>query len=155
MKKWWAFFSKLIKIRKSKVSIVLRVGCKLRDPINGALSIHIHMSVTPFFQQATYYFFLMLCNSRYLQVMQPLFRGIFLCPKWINWAFWGQNTAFFNFPLNVFTRFIWNLLDYRYLKVGKSDHFKFLEKFFSEVTLLIFLLNLFNGFYEIVPDCHL
>ena len=60
-------------------------------------------------------------------------------------GFLGQNSSCLNFSQNVFIRFLSNLPDGRYLKVGKSDHFEFSEKFFSKVTLLNFLLNLLIG----------
>ena len=111
-------------------------------------SVHpsIHMPVTPFSPGATYYFFLIVCISKYLIAL--ILRNC-LCPKWLNLAFLGQNSAYLNFSLNMSIRFFKNLPDVGtclYLKEGKSDHFEFSEKFFSKVTLLNFSLNLFIGF---------
>ena len=119
----------------------------MRRPLNLALSIHLSILLLHYFLRgATYYFFLIFCFSKSLKVMEPLFWGNFLCPKWVNGAFLGQNAASMNALLNVFIRFFWNLPDVRYLKVGKMIILNFYEKFFPKVTLLNFSLNLFIRF---------
>ena len=116
----------------------------------------IHISITPFSQGATDYFFLIFCISKYLKVMEPLFWGIFSCPKWVNWAFLGPNLVSLNFSPNVLIRFFRNLPDDRYLKVFKRRSFRIFRKNSSLKYYFWTFHEIFSlYFYVIIPDCDL
>ena len=135
--------------QKQFIIIIIMCGA-LADGSYKFSSVHpsIRMPVTPFSQGTTYYLFLIVCISKYLRAL--ILRS-FLCLKWLNLAFLGQNSAYLNFSLNISIRFFKNLPDDRYLKVSKSDHFEFSEKFFSKVTLFTKSFHwIFMKLYQIV-----